>query len=84
MVGAKVRDGGGQPSMIQLLLEKEATEAAKNTLFKPFKMVEVVQGMVSASSKHDVIKTRIFIRGHTASIGSVELLYWWNWLDHCR
>lgn len=47
MVGAKVRDGGGQPSHIQLLLEKEATEAAKDTLFKPVKRIEVVQGMVS-------------------------------------
>ncbi|KAG8766954.1 hypothetical protein FRC16_007521 [Serendipita sp. 398] len=47
MVGAKVRDGGRQPSPIQLSLEREASEAVKETLFKAVKRVEIVQGMVS-------------------------------------
>lgn len=47
MVGAKVRDGGKQPSQIQLLLEKEATDIAKETIFLPVKQIEVVQGLVS-------------------------------------
>jgi hypothetical protein len=46
MVGAKVRDGGGQPSHIQLVLEKEVTEAIKETLFRSIKCIEMVQGMV--------------------------------------
>lgn len=52
MVGAKVRDGGRQPSHIQLLLEKEATETAKETLFRPIKRIEVVQGMVRVQLRH--------------------------------
>ena len=47
MVGAKVRDGGRQPSPIQLTLEKEASDTAKDTLFRPVRRIEVVQGMVS-------------------------------------
>ncbi|KAG8775935.1 hypothetical protein FRC15_000230 [Serendipita sp. 397] len=46
MVGAKVRDGGRQPSPIQLSLEREASEAVKETLFKAVKRVEIVQGML--------------------------------------
>lgn len=46
MVGAKVRDGGRQPSPIQLTLEKEASDTAKDTLFRPVKRIEVVQGML--------------------------------------
>ncbi|KIM31839.1 hypothetical protein M408DRAFT_327253 [Serendipita vermifera MAFF 305830] len=46
MVGAKVRDGGGQPSNIQLALENEVTEAVKDTLLRPVKRIEMVQGML--------------------------------------
>lgn len=50
MVGAKVRDGGGLPSSMQLSLEKEALEIAKGTMFKPVKRVEVVQGLVCVAT----------------------------------
>ena len=51
MVGAKVRDGGGRPSHIQLALEKEVTEAVKETLFRPVKRIEMVQGMVREQAR---------------------------------
>jgi hypothetical protein len=82
MVGAKVRDGGGQPSSIQLSLEKEALEIAKSTIFRPVKRIEVVQGMVRFATLFTNIAS---LDVHfVATYRSLELFYRWHRLDYSR
>ncbi|KAG8820325.1 hypothetical protein FRC17_010197 [Serendipita sp. 399] len=68
MVGAKVRDGGRQPSPIQLSLEREASEAVKETLFKPVKRIEIVQGMLLIDHQQLLIAAWSYSAGGTGWI----------------
>lgn len=80
MVGAKVRDGGGQPSHIQLSLEKEALEIARDTMFRPVKRVEIVQGLVRVATLP--YSTKPLTSNFVVTYRSLELLYRWFRVDN--